>query len=296
MQASTITLPITAFLAAITISSHVLAAPSAISFDFDGDGIPDRISYLGESGNLVVNYQSSSLGTKKQYSQKKFDECSSMGLYRIPGTSQIAIDGSCLSQGGQIYIHIYEWSKTDSDWCLVREITGEKPDFHTQDFVGSRHVSTVSGCPHIGDDGPYNYAPESTVTKRINQLFARLEIASKSSAEIKQYIQTIPFYEPLEISEHLTKENVESANNLAFYLSQNRRSYDALQLLQAIVRNFPDRVVAKLNLADAFWANDTLEPAKEMYASYVAQMKSLGKANLIPSWATDRCRAVKSSH
>lgn len=293
MKTSIIALSIAAFFSTTAIRSQA-SDPFSIFFDFDGDGISDRISYFVKSGNLTIDYQSSSLGSTRQYSQIKFDECSSMGLHQVPGTRQISIDGSCPSQGGQIYIHIYEWSKTYSDWCLVQEITGEKPDFHTQDFVGTRHVSMVSGCPHIGDDGPYSYVPESVVKKRINQVLAQLEAASKSPLEIKRYIRTIPFYEPLEISEHLTKENVESANNLAFYLSENGRSYDALQLLQAIVHGFPERVVAKLNLADAFWANDMIEPAKEMYASYVAQMKKLGKAKLIPSWATERSNAFSS--
>ena len=139
MKTSIIKPSIAAILAMVAITSHAFEPSSAISFDFDGDGITDQISYFDRSGSLVVNYQSSLLKKNKQYTQNKFDECSSMGLHQIPWTSQISIDGSCPSQGGQIYIHIYEWRKNYSDWCLIREITGEKPEFHVDDFIGSSH-------------------------------------------------------------------------------------------------------------------------------------------------------------
>lgn len=211
-----------------------------------------------------------------------------MGLYIVPNTREFAVDGSCQSQGGQIYTHIYEWSKIKSDWCLVREITGEKPDINSQDFVGSQRVSRVSGCPRIGDDGPYNYASEHEVKSKINEELTILIEDSKNPSNLKNYIHGIPFYYPLEISENLTVENVEGADNLVFYLSESGRTHDALQLLKAIVQKFPERVVAKLNLADAYWESQMIGPSKKMYASYVTEMRQLGKAGLIPSRAINR--------
>ena len=56
----------------------------------------------------------------------------------------------------------------------------------------------------------------------------------------------------------------------------------------ARARLCPGRVVARLNLADALWANSQQGAAREQYAAYEAQMKDAGKANRIPQRAIER--------
>ena len=58
---------------------------------------------------------------------------------------------------------------------------------------------------------------------------------------------------------------------------------NAIQLLEVLVRRFPGRVVAKLNLADAYWDSQLVQRAQRMYTLYIAQMTSLGKGSRIPA-------------
>lgn len=267
---------------------NAIAFPLTISEDFTGDGRVDFLSYERVDGGISVDYSDSKSGRRLHYIQKNFDLCNSLAIYVVPKTKKIAIDGSCQSQGGQVYVRIYEWSGDKSDWCLIREITGEKPDVLSRDFVGSRHVSRVLGCPRIGDDGPYSYVEPKDVRSVVNKEIYKLSKVSRVSSGLNGYILSMPFYDPLEISENLTKENVDGANNLAFYFSLNGRSGDVLQLLRAIVSEFPERVVAKLNLADAYWDNNMKESSREMYSKYVSQMRRIGASGLIPSRAISR--------
>ncbi|MFP3675444.1 hypothetical protein SB724_21755, partial [Bacillus sp. SIMBA_031] len=75
------------------------------------------------------------------------------------------------------------------------------------------------------------------------------------------YLAGITFYDPLEIAGFVGKIDVQMANDLGFFLVQAKRPGDAIPLLAKIVSVYPDRVVAKLNLADALWNTDQQEPA-----------------------------------
>lgn len=85
--------------------------------------------------------------------------------------------------------------------------------------------------------------------------------------------------------------NVEAANNLAFSLQQKRAYDDSRLLLENIVSQYPDRVVAYLNLADTDWALGNKEQARKNYTIYVSLMKKQ-KKNLdkIPQRVFERTR------
>jgi hypothetical protein len=132
-------------------------AQLTLSGDFEGRNRIEQFIYRDHDGGLSIDYYSPSLSKPLSFAVSKFDECSTMAIYAIPNTRQIAIDGSCTSQGGQIYKYVYQWDDKYSNWCLIREISGEKPDVTTGRVSSSEHVARVSGCAKIGDPGPYEY-------------------------------------------------------------------------------------------------------------------------------------------
>ncbi|MET3038356.1 tetratricopeptide repeat protein [Chryseobacterium sp. NRRL B-14859] len=89
--------------------------------------------------------------------------------------------------------------------------------------------------------------------------------------------------------DNVTITDVETANNLAFSLEQKGVYNDAKFLLQNIISQYPERIVAYLNLADTEWMLNNKEEAKKNYNLYLSLMKKQNK-NLkrIPQRVYDR--------
>lgn len=83
--------------------------------------------------------------------------------------------------------------------------------------------------------------------------------------------------------------DVEVANNLAFSLEQKGVYNDSKFLLQNIISQYPNRVVAYLNLADAEWGLENKEEARKYYNLYLSLMNKQNKdLNKIPKRLYDR--------
>lgn len=122
--------------------------------DFEGTGLSSQLISEKRSDGLDVSYFSPSLRRSFHYFIAKFDECSSMVIYAIPRTRNVAIDGSCSSQGGQIFTNVYQWKPKLSNWCLIREVTGERADDTSGRPKVSNSVSHTTGCILIGESRP----------------------------------------------------------------------------------------------------------------------------------------------
>lgn len=75
----------------------------------------------------------------------------------------------------------------------------------------------------------------------------------------------------------LDNKSVNNYNNLAYHLEQKKQYETSYYLLEKIVDKYPNRVVAYLNLADAYWGLDRQNKAKESYQKYLSLMKSQNK-------------------
>ncbi|WP_157650600.1 tetratricopeptide repeat protein [Burkholderia ubonensis] len=205
-----------------------------------------------------------------------------MGLSVVPHTKLLDIDGSCPSQGGQIYRYIYKWSAKNSNWCLIRQINGEKPDITSGTVVATEVVSRVSGCAPIGEVDSLTYESKNQVRGEIGLELGEFKRAMGNDALLKSFISEIPDFQVAELASYVDSEDVEDVNNLAFYLTQYGRSGDAIPVLQAVIKKFPARTVARLNLADAYWAGGDKELAIPQYREYRRQMNEKGMSAKIP--------------
>ena len=89
----------------------------------------------------------------------------------------------------------------------------------------------------------------------------------------------------------LNYKNVGLINEIAYYLSERGQKETSAVLLSEIVDKFSDRVVAYLNLADAYWALNKQEEAKKNYQKYVELMKTQKKdLSRIPKRVYERIR------
>jgi tetratricopeptide (TPR) repeat protein len=97
----------------------------------------------------------------------------------------------------------------------------------------------------------------------------------------KQLLQTFP----------ITQQNVQQYNDIGYYLQQSGNNKEAVFLLTRILEKFPTRVVACLNLADAYWEIKDTAKAKEYYQKYVSLMKTQAKdLKKIPQRVYDRSK------
>lgn len=259
-----------------------------ITGKFEGAEVSSTFVYRSTSAGLDVDYHSAAIKNTLHYHVRKFDECSLMGMYVIPQSNQMAIDGSCPSQGGQIFRYVYQWTPSHGTWCLVREITGERPDISANTVVPSEHVVRVTGCAEMGASGPYSYESDTKVAAEVKDELSKFVNASKNQSDLKAYLASMPSYAVSELVLYVEASNVEPINNLAFYLIENGRSYEAIPILASIVNEFPNRTVARLNLADAYWNNEFKVQAAGQYKEYLEKMSRSGKSDLVPKRVAER--------
>jgi hypothetical protein len=78
------------------------------------------------------------------------------------------------------------------------------------------------------------------------------------------------------------------SNDLGFLFEQAGYYQEAAELLKHITLKHPDRMVAYLNLADAYWALGKKEPAQKAYTQYYEKMIEAGKQTRIPERVQSR--------
>ncbi|SHG29077.1 tetratricopeptide repeat protein [Chryseobacterium vrystaatense] len=97
--------------------------------------------------------------------------------------------------------------------------------------------------------------------------------------------------EELIYNEPLSEKNIKEYNDIAFYLGENKKSNEAIFLLNEITNKYPERVVAWLNIADNYWNLNNRIKAKSAYQKYISLMKSQRKdSSKIPKRAVERLR------
>lgn len=101
------------------------------------------------------------------------------------------------------------------------------------------------------------------------------------------------FYKSLIKAQPITRDNVRIYNDIAFYLEQNDHNEEAIYILNEVVRKFNERVVAYLNLADAYWKRGNKQDAYVNYWQYADTMHKKNKQNKIPARVNERLNTHK---
>lgn len=109
---------------------------------------------------------------------------------------------------------------------------------------------------------------------------------SKDSMNLK----LIPYDLAYELSKIIKNENVELINNFAFYAEKYGQPIPAIIILNGIIDKQPNRIVAYLNLADAYWDVKDFGSAKNKYKKYIELMREAGKGSKIPTKVFDRSK------
>lgn len=86
--------------------------------------------------------------------------------------------------------------------------------------------------------------------------------------------------------------NIDQYNNLAYYLAKTKNGNQfAIIILKEIIKKYPHRTVAHLNLADSLWIAGEKEEASLNYKEYLSLMKSQKKdLNKVPKYVGKRIK------
>lgn len=82
-------------------------------------------------------------------------------------------------------------------------------------------------------------------------------------------------------------------NDIAYYWQQAGFNDDAIWLLEIVISNNPERAVAYLNLADAYWGRNEQRVASGYYKTYSELMVLLGKQQKIPERVRERSKGLE---
>ena len=90
-----------------------------------------------------------------------------------------------------------------------------------------------------------------------------IEANTKKGLKYKKRVLKAMLFE-----ETLFSSNVNRYNNIAYYLQKAGHNQEAIFLLEEILSEFPKRVVAYLNLGDAYWDETKRVKALNNYHHY----------------------------
>jgi len=88
----------------------------------------------------------------------------------------------------------------------------------------------------------------------------------------------------------ITPKTLTQYNNIAYYLQQAGANEEAIYLLEKIIKKFPNRTVAYINLGDAYRALGEKDKARKAYTTYIEQMCAKGLQKKIPKRVLKRVR------
>ncbi|WP_367302742.1 tetratricopeptide repeat protein, partial [Pseudomonas syringae] len=115
-----------------------------------------------------------------------------------------------------------------------------------------------------------------------------LEFKNSTSRLYKEKLRFADFPKRVFVESYLdnygySKDDQQLLNDVAYFWQQANFNSDAIWLLEKVIDNNPERVVAYLNLADAYWSEGDKKTAQKNYNIYIGIMTKQGKQQKIPS-------------
>lgn len=252
--------------------------------DYDQDGIEDKMELFIHDNDIELNFWMSSMDKMMSYSIKKEDDEPLSVANHSQQPAQILLDRSYSGAGGQVSTDIYEWNSSEKNWILQKIITGEKADPNRLQFMPLLNIQRVQCCHILGSENKIEEKEQIDTNQEIAQEL--LIIANELKNSHKNVILAkIGLYDATEFAQHLDDNNLVLLNDLAFFLTDYNKVAAAI-ILENIVERYPERVVAKLNLADIYWDIDkesgSYKKAIPLYQEYYTKMIQKGLKGKIP--------------
>jgi len=253
-----------------------------VTFDADGDGKVDTIEYTIQK----TDTRNAEVKVKIYPTRAKpltFTSGSNLN-YEISRCKQkecIKIFDADYGIWAEDTTSYYVYDRLKRSWFLKKSVL-EMPTFDEYGGVipmkRERVVYNYEMSERIDGEVFPNFAahPLHALEKKAKDMPERFS-NSVNIKYLRYYVENYP----------ISKKTVTLYNNIAFYLSKHEFNDEAIYILEKIVELFPNRVVAYLNLGDAYFAEEN-EAYKKMYERYIKLMKERGKESRIPERIYDR--------
>ncbi|OEK08564.1 hypothetical protein A8C32_03695 [Flavivirga aquatica] len=144
--------------------------------------------------------------------------------------------------------------------------------------------------PNVKTVNIYSFSGfKEELTPTINEYFDNITFLfkNKNYEELSLWADTLVVSHIIDIVA-INESNVSMYNDIAYYLEQSKACGAAIFLLKKIIVKFPNRLVAYINLGDAYWSIGDNKKAKNAYKKYFELMKSKEKESKIPKRVFDR--------
>lgn len=126
-----------------------------------------------------------------------------------------------------------------------------------------------------------------------DQVLVEFKNATARLYQDKQRFDDFPkkdFIEPYLKRHSGSPANQQLLNDIAYFWQQAGFNADAIWLLTNVIENDPKRVVAYLNIADAYWSDGNKISAVKNYRLYIEMMNASGKQAKIPLVVMERAK------
>jgi uncharacterized protein (TIGR02145 family) len=217
-------------------------------------------------------------------------------------------DVSLTLQKEDIFVHYFDgfvaaidtkWEfDEDSNKLFLKKFIGQFPDRQNH-YDGEKVCSIDDTNIFIGDIDEdsfidsmtychYEYTDLPPLQKILDDMVEMAKIGELRVYSSGEYINR---YEGYLRTYPVSNANHVIYNNMGYYLEQAEAYDAAIYLLNAVLEKYPQRVVAHLNIADAYWGNGERVKARKHYEEYVRLMKDQKKdISNIPQTVYDRLK------
>lgn len=269
--------------------------------DFNCDGNDEQVKIIRSSDDLdsitIID------GVSGRTSTGLFSlQGGGVGSGYIPNHLVISIDFESTSNPYINRLDFY-WDKNKESWFLSKVSSWEEPFRETKstnDLPMNFSVKRYSCCVSLSsfNDKPISMKVDDEVTTKnaINEDFKFVTNALRKKqfdvlfSKNAENPKLIPYDFAYELTKIIKKENIGMLNDYAFYAEKYGQPIPAIIILNGIINRDPERVVAYLNLADAYWDINSFDSARTKYKKYIELMKKEGKENKIPSIVFERSK------
>lgn len=284
--------------------------------DLNGDGVADEYKVLRDSTD-IENYDVSVISIKNgatgKISKGEF-ELGNGGVSQGYFSKDFFVHLNFDVRNPEQLVYGFRWVESVQDWVLYKiskwdepyrseiySLDGEKVPESEQlprGFEVHRVECCIkfSGFNSSSDKIVYKRGDESN--KEVLDEFEEVNALLSASGSLDKGLfvdsageNKIPAPDLMyEFSEVLTPSNLRGMNDYAYRLEESGANISAAILLKGIHEKYPKRVVAILNLADAYWAIGMKGSACSLYSEYMSKMVGLKKGTIIPSHVRQRAR------
>ena len=286
------------------VSSNANYSIDKIKGYFDNDDLEDYIIRSEKNKLSYTIYINNGKGfdAKKKFtiSEEDFDEVENAldNLFiSNPKKGEIVIGSSCCASLKTTELNYYKFFDGINNWVLYKSSTSTIdsdfiPDIKTVilDFSYTIEGNKIATKTLKNQE---SLKLKINNTNKFNDLFNKYKLANNNSS-VNNISEELNFDDLSEIILFIpiSKDNIEKYNDFAYYLGLSKKGNNySIFILKNIIKIYPTRTVAFLNLADSYYNVEEKNKAKTNYKKYISLMITQGKdLKKVPQRVYDRSK------